>query len=95
MRALPGMLSPRYHELHVGAVYIVPVGDPVHLLDPGVLRLERGRDLGVAVVAHVLEQLADPLDVLLARMTMFARTDGLPGPVMVKKFGNPTVCTPR
>src|SRR5215469_14983303 len=26
---------------------------------------------------------------------MFDRTDGLPGPVIVKKFGNPTVIRPR
>jgi hypothetical protein len=41
------------------------------------------------------EAVGDPVDVLLDRHAMLDSTEGLPGPVMVKKLGKPTVVSPR
>ena len=69
-----------------------------HLVDvghPRLLRVARGLDGAETLRAQVREAVGDPVDVLLDGHDHVADHGGLPGPVMVKRFGNPAIARPR
>src|SRR5689334_7578371 len=92
-RGLPGTLAPMYQELAVGNSVIraqsstcviqpasaVGVGSIV--VDPSARKWAR---------QSAIQSTCCSMDAI-----MFDRTDGLPGPVMAKKLGKPTVVRPR
>ena len=93
-RGLPGTLAPRYHELHDGEQR--EVGDLVHVVDPRVLRLgRRPRCAGGRCRARYSMQSVIQFTCCSIETTMLVSTDGLPGPVMVKRLGKPDTAEAR
>ena len=93
MRGLPGMLAPMYQDLasgiERGCGHLVDVGHP------RLLRLAGRLDGRQVVRSQVREAVGDPVDVLLDGDHHVAETDGLPGPVIVKRLGKPAIVSPR
>ena len=94
-RVLPGTLAPRYHELQLGCVLKRPFttealcsihsscasGAASMVLSPWSRRWRN---------ASVIQSTWSSIEA-----TMFVSTDGLPGPVTVKRFGKPATWIPR
>src|SRR3990172_2335946 len=93
-RGFPGMLAPRYQELHVGAVYMVPTATALtcatHESWPSRVGSTVVYSWSRAYARHA------PIHSTCCSLhtTMLASTDGLPGPDTVKRFGNPAIWSP-
>ena len=68
---------------------------PTDLRDPFVHRVGPRLDTFEAAVVQVPDAVGDPIRVLLDRDRHVAKTDGLPRPVIVNRFGKPATCKPR
>ena len=67
----------------------------VDVLDPPIHRFGRRLDALEAVLARVGDAGGDPLDMLFDRHRHIAEHGGLPGPVIVNKFGKLAICSPK
>ena len=63
---LPGMLAPRYQELHDGAVNMVPSATSLHD-DPGLFGSQRRFDALQLAITHMLHAVTDPVHMLFYR----------------------------
>ena len=93
-RGLPGTLAPMYQEFARG--YKRDVGAVLDVLHPAGLG-QRGRldPVSNSPPAGRCRHSATQSTCCSIDTTMFDSTDGLPGPVIMKKFGNPVVMRPR
>src|SRR5512135_3821791 len=92
-RALPGTLAPMYQELARGkrvmsAKSLTCCTHPTSAVGVGSIVVRCCSRMWTRQA--LTQSTCCSIDT-----TMFDRTDGLPGPVMVKKFGKPLVIRPR
>src|SRR5262245_39317912 len=93
-RVLPGTLAPRYHELQLGCTWIGPANRLMRSAhsscapaSASMLRLFVERRCWMQAVIHSTW--------CSIEVTMLVRTEGLPGPVTVNRFGKPATPNPR
>src|SRR6185503_6696691 len=92
-RGLPGTFAPMYQELALGnsvirAQSFMCVIQPACAVSVGSMLVNPS--VRMCVRQSPIQSTCCSIDTI-----MFDSTDGLPGPVMVKKFGNPAVVRPR
>ncbi len=95
MRGLPGMFAPRYQELQLGAVYMVPSATSFTWAAHSVSESASG-SMCVRLVSRS-QMMQSPIQFTCCSMatSMLQSTEGLPGPVTVNRLGKPRICRPR
>src|SRR5579859_1644384 len=92
-RGLPGTLAPMYQELAVGCRVMAAQSRTCWSHPASASGV--GSIVSKPSVPMSLRQSATQSTCCSIETAMFDRTDGLPGPVIMKKFGNPAVMSPR
>ena len=85
-RGLPGMFAPMYHDLARGKRLASPTAVVLH---PGVLRRALGSIAAIPCARRYAMHSAIQSTCCSIETIMLLSTEGLPGPVTVKRFGKP------